>query len=487
MQEYGGAPMSEDGKRGSRSERRASRETRDDIDDSPEAALPNEDANREADSTVNRLKYGIGLIADEIDPGVSPESDAFCDDAANSSRADGSGTATQARNGHEHMLNHLQEIRPPATAKHLTWRDIKDLEPWKRAMFWRWFIIILVFCLAYLGFVCTQLVKAGENEQSDWYTSHQVSEEYNTLANERAEENNSVKVTTGTYVETVNAVNIKESSYTLTMKLWFRWDGNDDLDMANNFTVYRGKINTKETLVDLTEGETRYQLLRVNVTVNQVYSTERFPLESHQLNTIVESEYPAVKVILVTDPQDPTQFNTKLPIAGYRVTGGVWGVSSYIEKSTHDDPSLVEAPVTSEYVTAINIERDGFGLFFKCFIAMYGTTIWVLIMLYICGHHRVDPLGMIPGALFGTVSNIMVGAALLPDALSLGLLEYTNIWGVLTIVICAVVIIQINNIRSEHGRKDENYARLFGRAMFWLVTPIVVIGNFLLPIVAYLA
>jgi hypothetical protein len=144
-------------------------------------------------------------------------------------------------------------------------------------------------------------------------------------------------------------------------------------------------------------------------------------------------------------------------------------------------PPVTSAPVTSEFVTALTFRRNGLGLYFKCFIAMYGTTLWVLIMLYICGHHRVDPLGMIPGALFGTVSNIMVGAALLPDALDMGLLEFVNVWGILTILATAVVIIQVNNIRSQYGRKDEPFAGFIGRVMFYIIAVIAIAGNILLP------
>jgi hypothetical protein len=93
---------------------------------------------------------------------------------------------------------------------------------------------------------------------------------------------------------------------------------------------------------------------------------------------------------------------------------------------------------------------------------------------------------MIPGALFGTVSNIMVGAALLPDALDLGLLEFVNIWGILTIVMVAVYIIQINNIRSEYGRRDEAFSKFFGRAMFYIALVFALSGNIALPLVAFL-
>ncbi|NCB92424.1 MAG: hypothetical protein EOM40_07605 [Clostridia bacterium] len=91
---------------------------------------------------------------------------------------------------------------------------------------------------------------------------------------------------------------------------------------------------------------------------------------------------------------------------------------------------------------------------------------------------------MIPAALFGTVSNIMIGANLLPDALDIGLLEYVNFWGILTILMGALIVININRIRTS--RKDFVFATLYGRIMFFTMVFFVVTGHVLLPIAAYM-
>lgn len=105
--------------------------------------------------------------------------------------------------------------------------------------------------------------------------------------------------------------------------------------------------------------------------------------------------------------------------------------------------------------------------------------------MFLCTYHRVDPLSMIPAALFGTVSNIMVGANLLPDALEIGLLEYVNAWGIFTIIAGALTIININRIRNKHG--DKRFAALFGRVMSFTLMFIVILGHILMPLSAYMA
>ncbi|MEG2982469.1 MAG: hypothetical protein RR794_02295, partial [Raoultibacter sp.] len=116
------------------------------------------------------------------------------------------------------------------------------------------------------------------------------------------------------------------------------------------------------------------------------------------------------------------------------------------------------------------------------FIAMYGTTAWILLCLYICTNRRVDPLGMIGSAFFGAVSNIMIGANLVPDALKFGLLEYGNLFGVAIIIAGTAIVIGINYIR--HERKDMAFAQFYGRIMLAVFVTIVVVGNLALPLSA---
>jgi hypothetical protein len=118
-------------------------------------------------------------------------------------------------------------------------------------------------------------------------------------------------------------------------------------------------------------------------------------------------------------------------------------------------------------------------------VASFGLLLTLFINIY----HHVDPLEMIPEALFGCVANIMVGASLLPEALDMGLLEYVNIWGILTILTATVVIINVNAIR--HQRSFAGWHLLlcrFFRSRDVLPHHLIrraIVGNLLLPLIAY--
>lgn len=102
---------------------------------------------------------------------------------------------------------------------------------------------------------------------------------------------------------------------------------------------------------------------------------------------------------------------------------------------------------------------------------------------------QCDPLGMVPAALFGTVTNIMVGTNLVPDALEVGLLEYVTIWGIMTILGNAISIININHVRNrknddEVGSKE--FAKVYGRILFYLMLIAAISGQIILPVCAYM-
>lgn len=366
-------------------------------------------------------------------------------------------------------------------------RDFRKLEPWKRYLTIKWAIVFTVVGVAFMALACMSMHMSAENSRAHYFDPDSASTQSEiSAANDLAASGNATHVLTGTYLENVSTIDLKNSEFTTTFLVWFKWNGSPDLDMVHHFNIFKGTIDSIDVLSEEVNGDETYQLARVKVVITKNFDTARFPLSSQQCNIYLESEYKAQDVILDPDLED-SAVNSSISVSGFTVRDVSWAQNAHVYNSTQGDPAVTEAPVTSEFVTSFMVTRDGYGLYFKCFLAMYGTSAWVLIMIYICGNHRVDAVGMIPGALFGTVSNIMVGAALVPDALSLGLLEYVNVWGIMTIIAAALAIIQIENIRSEHGRKDEPFARFFGRVMFVVVMVLAILGNIVLPLGAVFA
>ncbi len=359
---------------------------------------------------------------------------------------------------------------------------IGQMQAWQKKRLITGMLAVILFCSMYIGLTCSGLIKDKQDMYRAW--DDRVAVDEATYADEVRRSTESVTVACGSYVDYFKQMSLKEGTFRTVMLVWFRWQGAPELDMKSHYRFYCGTINSSQVVKDehYPDG-TNYQLLRVDVSVAKDFSTNRFPLDSHQLNFYLESDYPIEQVVLQADVEN-SGLNSSLDIPGYRVLNYKLQEYAYEYATTHGDPGVSEKEMSSEVVTSVQITRDGFGLYLKCFIALLGTTLWVFISLYICTQHRVDPLGMIPGALFGAVGNIMVGANLVPDALTLGLLEYVNLWGVVTIVSVGLCVININRIRSFN--KDNEFAQFFGRVMLFLLLTFILAGHILMPVCAYL-
>ena len=292
-----------------------------------------------------------------------------------------------------------------------------------------------------------------------------------------------VRVQVGTYVENLREIDLKSSSFRVQFLVWFRWEGAPDLNPAEHFRVYKSVVNSRQLVTESYDTGVNYQLVSMDATVSKNYDTARFPLESHQLRFYVESTLPVQQVVFEADRED-SGLNRNLSVTGYKLLRHEVGAVTFRYDSTHGDPHMDGADINAELVTQMEVNRADFGMYFKCFIALAGTLTWTLIALFICTYHRVDPLGMLPGALFGTVSNIMIGANLLPDALSLGLLEFVNIWGMLSILGATVATIMINRERKKSNGGE--FATYYGRWLFYTILVITAAGQVLLPLAAYI-
>lgn len=356
--------------------------------------------------------------------------------------------------------------------------ELKPLEGWQRRRLLSSVLAVVVIAILFLTYACVTMEQDKRRIQDKWTDVSPLSVQTLAELDERCQAATLVRC--GTYLEYIKEISLKNGTFRVSMEVWFRWEGSPDLDMIHNFRFYKGSINAMDVVSESHENGVNYQMVMVDVTVSKNYTTSRFPLDNHVLNIYLESQYPVKEVRFVVDEE--SSMNEGLHLSGYDVVKHSVYENAYTYDSVHGNPALTEPPMTSEVVTSVLISRAGMGLYVKCFIALFGTTLWVFIALFICTYHHVDPLGMIPAALFGTVSNIMVGASLLPDALSLGLLEYVNFWGILTIIAAAVVIININRIRSKY--QDKDFAKFYGRVMFTILIVCVLTGHVIMPLCA---
>ncbi|MEE0752982.1 hypothetical protein [Frisingicoccus sp.] len=358
-------------------------------------------------------------------------------------------------------------------------KQFQSLSPEKRKQLLIWFLFFLISGTLFLGYTCHILWQDKRYEDTYWEEALQddsaLLKEIETISSD------AVPVTAGTYVENIRALSIRENSFRLTFNLWFSWKGSPELDMIHHFRIYKGNIHNIEILENINSEDVNYQLARIDATISKDYWTVRFPLESYQLHFYIEPDRTADQVRIQAD----TENSLVLPVMtlnGFELSRSGVSVRTIKYDNLRNNPAAT-VPYTQELCTSIEINRDSFGLYLKCFIALLGTLIWIFITLFICTYHRIDPLRLIPTALFGAVTNIMVGANMLPDSMEAGLLEFVNTGGILIILAGTLSVVKINRIRSHD--QDDTFAFIFGRTMFFTLLILTIIGAIAYPLAAY--
>lgn len=363
----------------------------------------------------------------------------------------------------------------------------KDLDEHHKRSLIIWVTAIALASIIFLTISCVFLHSDYVDGQ-DSFENNKMSTAILDEAEQLAEQNNATVVNTGIYLENVKSVSIADSNFTADFTIWFTWEGDDDLDMANNFRLYMGSIDNMQVVADTVEAGHHYQQIRGTATITRAFHTTRFPLETLQLNFYIEPSHTADQVLLRADMNDST-YNPHIYASGYSMEGFKIENVAYRYASnlgeTFQNTTIDTRPIVSEVYARALIRRSGFGFYVLCFIAMWATIAWVLISLFLAARRRVDAMGMISGSLIGTAGNIMVGAGALPGSLDLGLLVFGNVWGVLVVIMVTVVVVHINSLRSElgGGRHNET-ANYFGSVMFIVMTIVAIVGNILLPLSA---
>lgn len=286
----------------------------------------------------------------------------------------------------------------------------------------------------------------------------------------------SVEVNVGMYMESITNVDVKNNTWNCTFLVWFRWTGDQwepSQYPGDHFIIGNGNMGGKTLMEEYHENGQHYQQYRVSGSIEKYFDTTRYPLDSHQLKIFIEDERDMSMVRYKADKEYST-ISPYLTVAGFNIINNDCGLYLNEYSSKMNNPVFenvnfeTEGKKTTEYVFVTRVARDGYGLFLKAFLNLFGILLWVCIGLYNCAYNRVDAMGAINTGIFGVVSSMIVGMNLLSDARGSGLIEYINLFSLAMILITTIYVIHINRSRSKDS--DPTYADCYSKVLFWLVS-----------------
>ena len=116
---------------------------------------------------------------------------------------------------------------------------LKEMKDWQRKKLLFSLIMILVIACTFLSITCSALYQDKMAENGYWYSALKVPEDLQLDVAELGAD--ATKVTTGTYIENLKEINLKGCNFRVVFLTWFKWEGNEDLDMMNNCLLYTSR------------------------------------------------------------------------------------------------------------------------------------------------------------------------------------------------------------------------------------------------------
>lgn len=294
-----------------------------------------------------------------------------------------------------------------------------------------------------------------------------------------------VPVHVGIYLDGIENLSIKDSFWSPTFYIWFRWKGDASLSPGKHFRLVDGKIEKKD-LQDSYVGSdgTHYEVYKVTAKITKFFNTTRVPLDDHMLNIYIEDSANDVgRMRYVAD--SAANVSSRVKISGYSITGFSSVIKPHTYKTSYGDPRVAEGKGTtfSEYNFAVSVKRQGLGVYIKLFIGLYAGVLLTFCSFFIRASESGPRYSMPSAAYFGVVANAYMTHTLLPSSGHFGLADMVTFVGLLTISIC--VIASIVSIYFHQRKKEEDFSRQIDRVSLKYIGIGFLIVNIMMPVCAF--
>jgi hypothetical protein len=293
-----------------------------------------------------------------------------------------------------------------------------------------------------------------------------------------------VVVHAGIYVEDIDTMSIRDSFWSTTFFLWFRWTGDKGLDPAKSFLLVDARIDKREVVEQyFGDDGTNYQRVKVAARMFKTFNTMRVPLDDHVLTISIEdAARDGFRLRFVADEE--SGYSSRLKITGYKVTSFRTVVKNHTYRSTYGDPRAESKRKTfTELVAGLAVKRASMGLYLKLLLALFAGCLLTLASFYIRPSDTSPRFSLPTASYFGAVANSYLIGSQVPSSGQFGLVDYIGGLGLLTISLC----VGASLYSGYHYiiRKDESYSRAIDAATRRTVFIVYALANIVLPLSAF--
>lgn len=283
----------------------------------------------------------------------------------------------------------------------------------------------------------------------------------------------------GAYIISVHDINFQDKEYTLRFWLWTLFK-NPALDFATQIDIPNAKsIDEPQVIIDVIEGTT-WQLMKMKCTMKQAWKVQNYPFDKQHLVVHIENNiFDKNRLVFVPDELGST-YDREMTIDGWHISHFEVNVSDTEYITVFGDPTsdLLHSEYSS-FNIVMDIERKGWGLFWKLFSGMYIAFLISMVCFFLKPEELEPRFGLPVGGLFAAVGNKYIIDSLLPESNTFTLVDSLHSITFLTIFIILTISAIVLKV---HNRGNDTLALRINYVAAWAVALVFVILNLALVI-----
>lgn len=265
-----------------------------------------------------------------------------------------------------------------------------------------------------------------------------------------------VPVEVGVYINDVTAIDLKSSTASIDLYLWFR-TRSKDVDPLETFELVNGRIEEKSSVVKKQYNGIYYSSARIQARVKQHFNLAAFPLDNQRLKLLIEDAQSDINHLVYV----PDNSNSKIADGAYLPgwTNGPLelGTTQFeYESNLGDTANNSVVSVYSRAQVTLPMGRSGLGYFFKLF-GMVFLSAAVSFLVFFIKPDDLDPrFGLGIGGIFAVIASNYIVSSLLPETHLISMGESLVI---LTLLMIFVTLLQSVVVLRYHEGGREALAR----------------------------
>lgn len=288
----------------------------------------------------------------------------------------------------------------------------------------------------------------------------------------------SKKVIIGSYLERVEDLNVKESSWSYEFYLWFKWKsseidflGKRDKNHKNElpFSIINGDVIKCDIVNQYYDSVNNIEYIQyfVKGKNTQFFDVSLYPIDKHDLIIPIEHKWLDKNQLYFQPDTIDSKVSSRVMVNGYEKSNDIKVIEkTHAYKSARGNPKFSSGYKVdfSQFRMAIRIYKGGLSVILKLFLILY-----IAVLVTFIAPFSTDPSRYTTGALFTTAGANYILASKLPATNIYSLAEIINTLCVFIIIIMMGLLAVLPSVIFKDGIIDtfeKRMNRLINLTMF---------------------